>query len=218
MGRGDDIAVRPFVDISYKAFESMLDINSLSDITKIRGGSDKKYKYPFILPDTYFPCQYHLETLAHSTIWRNQENINTLAKSINHLSSIMREDNVMHVKIGNKYYVPLWAFVRPFKPFSTVGPFDTALRKTLTHLAMVGGNKIDVVRKTADVILETIEDDGVVRVTFETPYQKKYFKLNMSFSGPYSEIALETDHKSDVQIWCELTFWAVQFLHIIGFD
>ena len=28
-------------------------------------------------------------------------------------------------------------------------------------------------------------------------------------------VGLEPDHKKDTAIWCELTFWAVEFLHII---
>ena len=32
---------------------------------------------------------------------------------------------------------------------------------------------------------------------------------------PYAEIGLEPDHRKDTAIWCELTFRAVEFLHII---
>lgn len=107
LGYGDDERIIPFVDISYKAFESVLDINALSDITETRNGSKQKYKYPYIQPDVYFPCQYHLETLANSTVWKNKESSEKLSKAINHLNRIMRDDNELQVKVGSKYYVPL---------------------------------------------------------------------------------------------------------------
>ncbi len=215
LGYGDDDELRAFRETSFKAFESVLHIGALSDITKTRDNSGKKYRYPYIEQDTYFPCQYHLETLAYSKTWRDEERIVTVANAINHLCSIMSEENLLHVKIGNKYYVPCWAYVRPFKAFTTEATTEVALRKTLTHLAMVAGDKIDVVRQSAEVVKAALKTDGVLRVSFDSPYQKKYFKQNMSIPGPYSEISLETSHKSDTQICCELTFWAVQFLHIL---
>lgn len=215
LGYGDDPEVKPFVDTSFRTFERVLDINALSEITKSRQ-SKAKYNYPYIEQDTYFPCQYHLETLAHTSSWRNDERIDKLSRAVNHLCRIMSDDNVMHVKIRSNYYAPLWAYNRPFKPFSVLPPYGIAQRKTLTHLAMVGGGKIDVVRQSADAVKSAIADDGVLRVNFDNSYMKKRFKDNMRFPGPYSEISLETSHKTDTQLWCDLTFWAVQFLYILG--
>lgn len=218
LGYGDDERIIPFVDISYKAFESVLDINALSDITETRNGSKQKYKYPYIQPDVYFPCQYHLETLANSTVWKNKESSEKLSKAINHLNRIMRDDNELQVKVGSKYYVPLWAYVRPFRSFEDSGPYHTAQRKYLTCLAKVGGSNIDVVKQTAENILEALDKDGILKVKFESPYQKKCFKQGMLYPTPYAEVGLEPAYKNDTRIWCDLTFWAVQFLHILGLD
>lgn len=134
----------------------------------------------------------------------------------------MKEEGGLHVKIGGSYYVPLWAYLYPFRPFDPakpadpVRPADTALRKTITHLAMAGGSQIDVVRQSADAVREAIAKDGVLRVKFESPYRKRVFKRGMEFPTPYSEIALEPSHKTDIALWCELTFWAVQLLTILG--
>ncbi len=215
LGYGDDNEVKPFVEVSYRAFERILQINSLEDITIYDPKSKKKYNYPYIEQDEYFPCQYHLETLAYTNSWRSKESIDTMTDAMNHLCKIMKDDNNMHVKIGSRYYAPLWAYVRPFKPFTTKATFDVALRKTLTHLAMVGGTKIDVVKQSADIIKEALANDGILRVEFEGQYQKKRFKDNMKFPGPYSEISLEANHKTDTAVWCELTFWAVQLLSLL---
>lgn len=216
LGYGDDEVVKSFIETSYNAFESILNINELSDITKLNANSKKKYNYPYIEEDVYFPCQYHLETLASTYLWRIEKSVDTIIRAINHHDKIMKTDNNMHIKIKNNYYGPLWAYVRPFEPFTINEPAYVALRKTITALAKVGGSKINVVKKSVDVIKELLQTDGILHVEFETPYKKKYFKANMAYPGPYSEIALEANHKTDTQLWCELTFWAVQLLHILG--
>ena len=43
----------------------------------------------------------------------------------------------------------------------------------------------------------------------------QHFKDNFRSGHPSAEIGLEPDHRKDTAIWCELTFWAVEFLHII---
>ncbi len=214
LGYGDDPEVVPFADISYKAFESLLDIQSLDDTTQFKPHLKKAYNYPYIEENAYFPCQYHLETLAHTTSWRSPEKTARLVRAIRHHDSIIKEDNQLQVKIKKHYYGPLCAYCRPFKAFDTTRT-DIALRKTITHLAMVGGRDIDVVRRSAEAVEEALQTDGILRVTFASPYKKAYFKRNMEFPGPYSEISLESHHKTDRAIWCELTFWAVQLLSLL---
>lgn len=217
LGYGDDDEVKPFVETSYRAFESLLHISSLEDITKIK--TSKKGDILYVEPDTYFPCQYHLETLAHTESWRNDESVDTIVRAINHHDRIMEEDNGFSIKIGNVYYGPLWAYSYPFRIFEAgkvpLKAAGTAYRKILTHLAMVGGDRIDVVRKSADAVRNALSDDGVLRLNFESAYQKRRYRAGLEFPTPYSEIALEPSHKTDTALWCEITFWAVQFLSIV---
>ncbi len=159
---------------------------------------------------------YHLETLAHTKSWRSEATVSAFAQAVNHYSRVVKEGSNLHVKIGGSYSVPLWAYRYPFKPFEPAKPAGTALRKTLTHLAMAGGSQIDVVRQSADAVREAIAQDGVLRVRFESPHHKRVFKKALEFPTPYSEIALEPSHKTDTALWCELTFWAVQLLSILG--
>ena len=215
MGHGDDEEVKPFVETSYKAFESLLHINSLEEITTFNPNSKKKCNCPYIEQDVYFPCQYHLETLAHTELWRNDVSIEKIVKAINYHDKIMNDNNSMAIKIGGKYYGPLWAYVTPFKAFEANKVGDVAQRKTLTNLAMVGGNEINVVRKSAEVVKEALAEDGILCLDFESSYQKRRFKEGLKYPGPYTEVALEPSYKKDTAIWCDLTFWAVQLLSII---
>ena len=81
---------------------------------------------------------------------------------------------------------------------------------------MVGRNQIGVVRKSAEAVEEALSKDGILRMNFESAYQKRRYKEGLKFPGPYCEVALEPSHKNDTALWCELTFWAVEPLHIIG--
>lgn len=200
-----------------------IDENSVIRNFRITAQDGKKYNTKHynlkaiiaVEQDVYFPCQYHLETLAHTEWWRNDESIEKIVKAINYHDKIMNDNNSMAIKIGSKYYGPLWAYVTPFKAFETNKVGDVAQRKTLTHLARVGGKEIDVVRKSAEVVKEALAEDGILRLDFESSYQKRRFKESLKYPGPYTEVALEPSYKKDTAIWCDLTFWAVQLLHII---
>ena len=213
LGR-DDEALRPFIDVSYEAFRSMLDIGALEDITVFNPNRRAKYNYPYLPEEVPFPCQYHLETLAYTRSWRTEERVAELTRAINHLHRIMKPDNFFNVKVGSQYVGPLWAYCRPFTPFTGAVEAQAAHRKTLTLLAMVGGDGVDVVRQTLDALEGLMAADGVLRVTFDTPYRKKCFRDSLHWPTPYAEIALEPNHRAEDMLWCELTFWAVQLFHL----
>ena len=215
LGYGDDPEVLPFQEISLNAFERMKDISSLEEITRFNPNLKRKYNYPYVEPDDYLPCQYHLETLAHTNAWRTPENIRMLTDAINHLNAVMRDDNEVAVKIGSQFVGPGWAYARPFHPFSPeITPNRTRL-KELTHLAMLGcGEPLTVLRETADAVLENLSaNDGVLNMRFESAYQRRAYTENFKYSTPYAEIGLEADYRRPEALRCNLTFWAVQFLH-----
>ena len=210
LGYGDDDYVKPFRDISLDAFCSLLSLNSLDDITKMRQSKNTKNNYPYIEADTYFPCSYHLTTLAHTQAWRTPESINAITNAINHLNKVMQDDNSVAVKIGSKYYGPLWALARPIKPF-TVDTGDRVMyRRPLTEIAMLGvGKHVDVIRESAANVQEALDTDGILR----TPYKKSSFSL---YPTAYVDVVLESDHKRKYALDCDLTFWAVQFLTLVN--
>lgn len=214
LGYGDDPEVKPFVDASYNAFVSLLDIESPDELTTFNPNLKRKYNYPTITPDTYFPCQYHLETLANTQSWRTEEKVNRLADAIDHHDRITKDWGGFAVKINGKQAGTGWAYMQPFYPLSFPQK-ATNQRKTLTALAKVCGDKTDVVKKSVATLKEMLSNDGVLRTTFESSYEKSRFKSNLRSAHPYAEIGLEPDHKKDTAIWCDLTFWAVEFLHYI---
>ena len=209
LGYGDDEYVKPFTDISVDAFCSLLSLNSLDDITKIRQSKNAKNNYPYIEADTYFPCSYHLTTLAHTQAWRTPESLKAITNALNHLNDIMQDDNSVAVKIGSKYYGPLWALGRPVKPF-VVDKVDTVMyRRLLTEIAMLGvGESVDVIRESVANVREAIDTDGILQANFK----KSSFS---PYPTAYVDIVLESDHKRKYALECDLTFWAVQFLSLV---
>jgi len=76
------------------------------------------------------------------------------------------------------------------------------------------GRNIDAVNTSVMNLLDDIKKDGILKMSFGSSYEKRYYKLTHQYPTPYSEIGLEIDYKNDVSLWCDLTFWAVQFLHL----
>lgn len=215
LGYGDDECVRPFQSLCLEAFKSLMPLSKLTDITKTRE-SRAKYNYPYIEEDTYFPSQYHLETLAYTRAWRTPENITLLTDALNHFNTIA-EGKPIHVKIGNRYYAPfpLNMANRPIKPFN-VNIIDViTYRRTLTEIAMLGvGDSVDVLRESAENIQEALAKDGILRLNFDVPNNKRYSPKKIEYPTAYTDVRLEADYKNKVALLCDLTFWAVQFMYL----
>ena len=215
LGYGDDKEVRQFQDICLRGFQRVLEINSQDEITKQRT-SKAKYNYPYIESNEYFPCSYTLSELAYTNAWRTPENIQMLANSLNHINKIMKFENNMHVKINNKYYAPCFALNRPLRSFK-IDVVDSILyRRPLTEIAMLGvGTRVDIIRETAENLEEALKHDGILKQNYNLQYNKRYSPLKIEYPSAYTDVRLEPDYKVNKNaIWCDLTFWAVQFLHL----
>lgn len=162
LGHGDDVYVQPFQTVSLEVFKSILPLSSLEEITKQRQ-SKAKYSYPYIEEITYFPSQYHLETLAYTNTWRTPENVELMANALNHYNAFMPDYGYnMHIKIDNKYIVPapLNMQNRPIRPFRTDVIEGITYRRLLTEIAMLGvGERVDIIRESVANVEEALADD-----------------------------------------------------------
>lgn len=209
LGYGDDDYAKIFSDISLDAFCNLLSINSVDNITKIRQSKNPKNIYPYIEADIYFPCSYHLTTLAYTQSWRTPGNLKAITNALNHLNEIMRNDNSVAIKDSNKYYGPGWAFARPIKPFIADRVETVMYRRPLTEIAMLGGGEnVGIIHESADNVREAIDADGIL----QTKYKKSSFS---QFPTAYVDVVLEPDHKRKYALECDLTFWVVQFLTLV---
>jgi hypothetical protein len=220
LGYGDDYDdVKEFQNISLNAFKSILNYSSFNDMTKFNKNLKKKYNYPYIEAETYFPCSYHLSTLAYTNNWRTKKNISVMVDAINHLGKIIHKEYNMHVKIKNNYYCPLWALTRPLKAFSLdILPNNYVMyRRVLTEIAMLGvGDKVNVIKDSIDRVKEALSKDGIMHVKFNSSYQKQRYLKMLEYTTAYSEVGLEENYKREKALECDLTFWAIQFLNFVN--
>ncbi|WP_310604283.1 hypothetical protein [Anaerosporobacter sp.] len=216
LGYGDDAYVKEFQEVSLEAFKSILQLSSLSEITKMRE-SKAKYKYPYIEENTSFPCQYHLETLAYTSTWKTPENIQLMSNALNHYNTILHGENPIHVKIDSKYYVPfpLNMANSPIRPFREDVIDSITYRRLLTEIAMLGvGKNVGVIRESIDNMEEAMSKDGILNMRLDLAHNKRYSPKKIEYSTPYVDVRLEVDYKCKYAFECDLTFWAVQFLFL----
>ena len=218
LGYGDDEYVRPFQNVALEAFKSILSLSSLGEITKIRQ-SKGKCNYPYIEESVSFPCQYHLEVLAYTNVWRTPENIKLMADALDHYNTILKGANPIHVKIGSKYYVPfpLNMTNSPIRPFRADIIDNITYRRLLTEIAMLGvGENVGVIKDSIAGIEDAIGGDGILKMRFDLPHNKRYSPKNIEYPNSYADVRLEPNYKRKYALECDLTFWAVQFLYLCG--
>ncbi|MCI8307901.1 MAG: hypothetical protein HFH14_07625, partial [Lachnospiraceae bacterium] len=162
LGYGDDYEdLKEFQNTSLRGFQRILEINSLDEITKYNEDAKRKYNFPYIEEDEYFPNAYTLAMLAYTKSWRNGKNIEMFAESLNHINEIMNPDNNMHVRIAGKYCAPCFALVRPLRAFDADLIDNINYRRILSEIAMTGvGERVDIVRQSVANVLRAIDGDG----------------------------------------------------------
>jgi hypothetical protein len=217
LGYGDDYEdLRAFQQICLKGFHRVLEISSLDEITKTKPDLKRKYNYPYIESDEYFPDAYTLAMLAYTQNWRSIENKKMLTDSLNHINRIMKPENQMFVRIKGKFLAPCWALNRPIRAFRTDIIDSITYRRPLTEIAMCGlGYDVDVLRESAANIEEALSADGILRLRFDLPHNKRYSPKALEYPTAYADVRLETDRKRKWAVECDLTFWAVQFLKLM---
>lgn len=191
--------------------------SSLEEITHFDPAAKRRYNYPFIEADDFFPNAYTLALLAYTKNWRTEENTLMMADAINHICEIMKPENNLHVRLHGKYVVPYAALVRPLRAFHPDLIDSILYRRTLTEIAMLGvGKRVDILRQSANNILSAMDDAGVVHMNFQAAHNKRYSPQKIVYPTPYSDVKLEADYRAPHAWSCDLTFWAVELLHLIN--
>ena len=81
-----------------------------------------------------------------------------------------------------------------------------------------GINEETVIEKIREMIgiKEAIDKDGILRMNFDVPHNKRYSPKKIEYPGPYTDVRLEADYKNKNALLCDLTFWAVEFLYLVN--
>jgi hypothetical protein len=218
LGYGDDYDdLREFQQTCLKGFRRVLEVSSLAEITKSRPDSKQKYNYPYIESDEYFPSVFSLATLAYTDSWRTENNIQMLRDSLNHINKIMEPTANMAVKIKGEYAaIGLCALDHSLRAYSQDLTDVTLYRRPLTEMAMCGvGERVDVLRESVANLHDALSTDGILRIIFDSAYRKRVY-MSIQYPTSYVDPPLEHDRKRKWAVECDLTFWAVQFLTLMG--
>ena len=86
--------------------------------------------------------------------------------------------------------------VRPVRAFRSDLIHTITYRRLLTEIAMMGvGVKADVIRESVENVKEAIDKDGILRLQFDKPHNKRYSPENIQYPTPYTDVRLEADYK-----------------------
>ncbi len=171
---------------------------------------------PYIEADEYFPDYYTLSMLAYTRSWRSAETVGMLADAFNHINAVMKPDHTMAVRVKGKYYGPCFALIHPIRAFHPDLIDSIAYRRMLTEIAMLDvGGRVGVLRETAANIEEAMAEDGILRMNPRDPRSRRCLPTNISYPTAYADAWLEPNYKNKTALLCDLTFWAVEFLHLL---
>jgi len=101
-----------------------------------------------------------------------------MADTLNHYNRLMPDDGYsIHIKIDQKYIVPapLNMGNRPIRPFCADTIDSITYRRLLTEIAMLGvGENVDVIRDSVANVENAIDANGILRMKFDLPHNKRY--------------------------------------------
>ena len=217
-GYDDVIDIGPQVQLSLDSFKRVLEVDSVLEVSKpIRNGKQRVFN-----DFEKWPCKYHLDILAHTSVWKTPDNIKMLAASISKLMETDRPELmgwVPSIWIGHAVG-PLGGFpsqgfsvkntgVLPGQVIARDGAPDTYQLEYIEWLARCGVVPyMPVMCEVVDDIAHAVDDDGSCHI----PVLDGVFKG----WGPYAGLQLEVDWKSKIKKHCDITFRALLTLHYSG--
>ena len=206
LGYGDDYEdLKAFQENCLQCFARVLEINSFDEITRESSARKNTGTHRIIDPDEYFPGWHNLGFLADTTTWRTPRNVRVMANVINHLSEGIGDSISFLIKSYKTPVGPLAAITRMIEPFSADYTAGWHWRRGYIDIARLGvGESVGIIAQSAANVSEALGSDGILRLNYEPKFNKYY--------------TIEAGHrKSKYSKQCELTFWAVQFLHYTDF-
>ena len=214
-GYTDEIDITPQIQLSLDSFKRVLEVDSVLDISRsIRAGK----QYVFNKGEKW-PCRYHLDILAHTDSWKNEENVRMLADAILKLMKADRPELINLIPevwvghtVGTLGGYPAQGFslqstvLQPSPILIQNGKpkfYNFELIEWLARCGVVPF--VSTLQEVVKQIVESVDEDGICR----TPILDSIFKG----WGPYAGLQLETDWKSKTRKLCDITFRALMILH-----
>ncbi|MCL2604123.1 MAG: hypothetical protein FWD90_06560 [Defluviitaleaceae bacterium] len=223
-GYHDIIDISPQIQLSVDSFKRVLEVESVFDILHPMKKNGKTVQ---VFNDyEKWVGRHHLDMLAHTQSWRSEDNIKTIAKSVNEM---MRTDNPelfefipgsqvgcmggcfpaqgLTVMGSGVYPSPILCEIgRNGKDYN--GYYHFELIEWFARCGIV--SYVPALQKIVEEIATSIDDNGVCRLPMVA---LDVFKCWGTFGG----LQLEIDWKSKTRKACDITFRALLILHYSKF-
>ena len=210
-GYAEEIDIAPQIGVALESFRRVTEVDSILDVSR----PSKKCR--LFNPGERWPCRYHLEILAFTESWRNEENVSMVAEAFQRL---MRTDRPEIANTPVACWVghavgPLWYYPEGYSlrtnainRFGEEGTRRVNFEK-IEWLCRCGLYPyLPELRSEVEYIAEHIGSDGVCDIPF---YENEFRNW-----GPYSGLQLETDWRSGTRRLSDLTFRAMMILFFSG--
>jgi hypothetical protein len=76
------------------------------------------------------------------------------------------------------------------------------------------GENVNILSESIANIKQALNGDGILKMNFGVSHNKNYSPKKIEYPTPYVDVRLEPDYQSEISLMCDLTFWAVEFLHL----
>lgn len=202
------------IAVSLESFRRVAQVNSVTDIVKIRKKRPEKVNplgIAYVFPkQEKWPCRYHLDILAHTDSWRSEANITMLAEAFNKLL----QDNGLDyspsycVDIGHLVGC-CGAFREGMKLFDGKGGTHEVYLDLTEYMCRCGlYDFVPQLKKEVDMIYDSVDEQGICRVNF--------CENALKGMGTYGGGQLEEDWKSKTGKLCDVTYRALVILYYAG--
>lgn len=198
----DIINIEPQIGIALESFRRVTEVDSILDVSRPAKN--------FRLFNEYerWPCHYHLEILAFTDSWKNEDNISMLGESFRQLMRTDRPE-IMNTRVAcwvGHPVGPAWYYSEGFS-ISTDTDVAHILRMDKVEWMVRCGlyNHIPKLKEEVEYILDNVDQNGICRLDIN----------EKEFRGwsPYFGLQLEADWRSKIRRACDLTFRAMLILH-----
>lgn len=198
----DKIDIKPQIEVSLESFKRVTEVDSIFDVSRpIKNGRlfNEKERWP---------CRYHLEILAFTDSWKNDNNIAILTEAFKRL---MRTDRKEYIDINVNCWIgysigPLWRLTEGYTLSDEKDNAHIVNMEKTEWMARCGlYNHVPKLKEEVEYILNCVDQDGICKIDINEKDFKGW--------GPYFGLQLEPDWKVKVRRACDLTFRALLISH-----
>lgn len=200
----DIIDITPQINIALESFRRVTEVDSIFDVSR----PTKKFR--LFNENERWPCHYHLEILAFTDSWKNDDNINMLAESF---KKLMRTDRpeIINTPVACWVGHPVGPAMYYSEGFSISNDSDAThfvrLDKVEWMVRCGLYNRIPKLKEEVEYILNNVDESGICKIAVD----------EKGFRGwsPYFGLSLEADWRTKIRRACDITFRALLILNFV---